>query len=92
MLLQRGYEIFERDIFENKLTILELSDILKYCDIDYIFATRSPSVKKLELVLDEMTTESKMNYMIEEPKLIKRPMVYFEGEFFAGADIKKYLM
>lgn len=92
MLSQRGYEIAERDIFENKLTISELSDLLEYCDIDYIFATRSPSVKKLGLVLDEMTTESKMNYMIEEPKLIKRPMVYFEGEIFTGADIKKYLM
>ena len=53
--MQNNFDIVDRDIFDDPLSESEIVEFLKYTDIDYMFAKRSPSVKKMGLDVDTLS-------------------------------------
>jgi arsenate reductase-like glutaredoxin family protein len=67
--LQNNFDIVERDIFDDPLSESEIVEFLKYTDIDYMFAKRSPSVKKMGLDVDTMSEQEKNTRDAERTKI-----------------------
>ena len=49
-----------------------------------IFARRSPSLKKLSLVDKELSDDEMVNLMLQEPKLVRRPLIKVGGKLMVG--------
>jgi arsenate reductase/regulatory protein spx len=55
-----------------------------------IFASRSPTVKKLGLDVGTLDDEQMLDLMAEHPTLIRRPLLVDGGELVVGFDRKAY--
>ena len=51
-----------------------------------MFNFRSPSFKKLELDKDSLSDNELIDLMLQEPRLVRRPVVRIDGEVYFGAD------
>ena len=87
-LSQRGLEPDERDFFKETFTEGELRGILGDTPPSEIFSWRSPSVKKMGLNRDELTDEQLIGLMLEEPRLIRRPLIVVDRKLVVGTDRK----
>ncbi len=81
-----GLEPQERDFFKNTFTEAELREILGDTAPSEIFSWRSPSVKKMGLNRDELSDEQLIRLMLEEPRLIRRPLIQVDGKLVVGTD------
>lgn len=52
--------------------------------IDQIFARRSPSLKQMGLAGQELTEDEMVRLMLQEPKLVRRPMMLVGDQLFVG--------
>ena len=84
LLLQEKVKFEERDIYINPLNADEISEFFGDENASEIFSSRSPSLKKLGLISDSLNDKQKIKLMSEEPRLIKRPIIVFDGVIFAG--------
>tara|TARA_Y100000758_G_scaffold112836_1_gene79035 strand:- start:2 stop:226 length:225 start_codon:yes stop_codon:yes gene_type:complete len=69
----------------------ELQNGLLGDDPSELFSWRSPSFKKLGLDKSNMTASQMWDLMISEPRLIKRPIVMYQGKRFVTSEWKKIL-
>ena len=69
----------------------ELQDGLLGDDPSELFSWRSPSFKKLGLEKSNMTAAEMLDLMVKEPRLIKRPIVMYQGKRFVTSEWKKIL-
>jgi arsenate reductase-like glutaredoxin family protein len=69
----------------------ELQNGLLGDDPSELFSWRSPSFKKLGLDKSNMTASQMWDLMISEPRLIKRPIVMYQGKRFVTSGWKKIL-
>ena len=69
----------------------ELQDGLLGDDPSELFSWRSPSFKKLGLEKSNMSVSEMLDLMIAEPRLIKRPIVMYQGNRFVTSEWKKIL-
>ena len=53
-----------------------------------IFSWRSPSFKALGIDADQLSEDDLMRLMLEEPRLIRRPLAVVDGQLIVGADRK----
>lgn len=53
-----------------------------------MFNFRSPSFKKLGVDRDTLTNDDLIKFMLEEPRLIRRPVVRIGKNAYYGADSK----
>ena len=53
-----------------------------------LFARRSPSLKKLGLDGQDLPESRMMELMLQEPRLIRRPLVRIGGKLVVGASLK----
>ncbi|MBN1380773.1 MAG: hypothetical protein JXA41_03760 [Deltaproteobacteria bacterium] len=53
-----------------------------------MFNFRSPSFKKLGVEKDKLSEDDLIRLMLEEPRLIRRPVVRMGGKVYFGADSK----
>lgn len=83
-LLQKGVHHTERDIFKHPLTEAELKKLAANRPLKELFSFRSPSVKALGLADRQLTDDEMMRYMLEEPRLIRRPLVQVEDVVEVG--------
>jgi arsenate reductase-like glutaredoxin family protein len=60
-------------------------------DPSELFSWRSPSFKKLGLEKSNMTASEILDLMIAEPRLIKRPIIMYQGKRFVTSEWKKIL-
>ena len=88
MLLQNGAEIEERDYFKEPFTEDELASLAGEIGADQMFAKRSPSLKKMGLAGKEMTDDEMLALMLQEPRLVRRPIIRLRGRFLVGANLK----
>ena len=88
MLLQNGAEIEERDYFKEPFTQEELQALAEDAGVSQMFARRSPSLKKMGLAGKEMSDEEMLSLMLQEPRLIRRPIVRIGGATLVGANMK----
>lgn len=75
LLMQRGIHYTERDIFKHPLNEQELRSLADKRSLQALFSHRSPSVKALGLQDRELSDEELVSYMLQEPRLIRRPLV-----------------
>ena len=87
-LSQKGLELEERDFFKDAFSEQELRDILGDTPPSDIFSWRSPSVKKMGLNKDELSDDELISLMLEEPRLIRRPLIQVDGNLIVGTDKK----
>lgn len=74
-LLQQGIHYTERDIFKHPFSETELRAIIAHKPLQEIFSYRSPSVKALGLSDRELSEDEMLRHMLEEPRLIRRPLL-----------------
>ena len=83
-LLQKGVHHTERDIFKHTLTEAELRKLAGDRPLKELFSYRSPSVKALGLADRQLSDDEMMQYMLQEPRLIRRPLVQVENLLEVG--------
>ena len=75
----------ERDFFKEPLSEAEIRGLAKGQAISDIFAWRSPSFKALGLDAGALSDDELVRLMLQEPRLIRRPMVQIGNELVIGA-------
>ncbi len=70
-----GIQVEERDFFANPLTRDELSGLIDAIGIENLFSWRSPSAKPYRDRRDSVTEDELIDAMLEEPRLIRRPII-----------------
>ena len=88
MLLQKGLDLEERDYFKETFSEGEILDLAATVSLSELFARRSPSLKKLGLAGQELPDAQMLKLMLEEPRLIRRPLVKIGGKMLIGANLK----
>ena len=87
-LSQDGVEFSERDFFKDGFTESELRDLLGDTNPADVFSWRSPSARNLGLDRDTASPDELIRLMLEEPRLIRRPLIQAEGRLLVGTDKK----
>ena len=88
MLLQNGVQLEERDYFKDPFSESEIRELAQSDSISAMFSSRSPSLKKLGLADKELSEEEMVSLMLQEPRLVRRPLVLMDGKLLVGANIK----
>ena len=89
--MQNGVSVTERDYFKEPFTERELGDLVAEVGepgVSAMFASRSPSLKKMGLTAAELSDERKLALMLEEPRLVRRPIVRLGDRLLIGASVK----
>ena len=68
-------QLREREYFRDPFTEDELRQVLGDRPASDVFSRRSPSFRKLELDFDSLSDDELIRLMLEEPRLVKRPIV-----------------
>ena len=88
MLLQNGRELEERDFFKEPFTQQEIQELASDVGTAQLFARRSPSLKKMGLADQDLSDEQMVSLMLQEPRLVRRPLVRMGGRLLVGANLK----
>jgi len=75
VLSQAGVELDQRDFFRDPLSREELQELASIVTMDELFSWRSPSAKQYRDRRDELGDSELIDLMMEEPRLIRRPIV-----------------
>ena len=67
--------IADRDFFKDPFSADELRALAGSSPISDLFSMKSPSVKKLGLTPERMSEQELLDWMLKEPRLIRRPLV-----------------
>jgi arsenate reductase-like glutaredoxin family protein len=81
-------DVEERDFFKESFSEDEVKELAAPVGLSEIFARRSPSLKKLGLAGSEISEEEMLRLMLEEPRLIRRPLVKIGERLLVGANLK----
>ena len=90
-LLQDGVELEERDFFADPFTEPEIRDLFGERDPADFFSWSSPSFRKTGLKREELSGDRLIEMMVEEPRLVRRPLVRLADELIVGTDKKAML-
>ena len=88
MLLQNNVQIEERDFFKDPFNGQELTDLASSVGLPQIFASRSPSLKKMGLAGQDLSEAEMLDLMLKEPRLVRRPLVRLGDRLLVGANLK----
>ena len=81
-------ELKERDFFKEPFSQQEIQDLASDVGTAQMFARRSPSLKKMGLADQDLSDEQMVALMLQEPRLVRRPLVRIGGRLLVGANIK----
>jgi arsenate reductase-like glutaredoxin family protein len=87
-LSQKGVEIVERDFFQDVFTEEELGTLIGDRPVSEYFSFRSPSFRKMGLDKDQLSDDQLLKMMVEEPRLIRRPLIQTGDDLVVGTDKK----
>ena len=82
--MQNGLEVTDRDFFKETFSELEIRELAAMAGTENIFARRSPSLKKLSLADKGLSDDEMVKLMLQEPKLIRRPLIKVGGKLMVG--------
>lgn len=82
--MQKNITLEERDYFKEPFSEAEIRELAALAGIEQIFARRSPSLKQMGLANQELTEDEMVNLMLQEPKLVRRPLIRVRDQVFAG--------
>ncbi len=78
-------QLREREYFRDPFTEDELRQVLGDRPASDVFSRRSPSFRKLGLDFESLSDDELVRLMLEEPRLIKRPVVRWGENLVAGS-------
>ena len=84
--MQKGVELVERDFFQDRFSEDELRSLIGDTALTELFSWNSPSYKKLGLKREDLDDDQLISMMLEEPRLIRRPLTFVEGTLIIGSD------
>ena len=76
----------ERDFFKEEFSEKELRELLGDTPPSDIFSWRSPSARTLKLDRKKESPDELIRLMVEQPRLIRRPLIHTGNRLFAGTD------
>ena len=82
--MQNGLEVTDRDFFKETFSESEIRELAAMAGTENIFARRSPSLKKLSLADKELSDDEMVKLMLQEPKLIRRPLIKVGDKLMVG--------
>lgn len=85
-LAEQGVSYEERHLYKNPPTSEELKNIITMTNngTDEILSTRSHYYKNLDMDLDEMKFNDFVDFLAQEPKLLKRPILTSGDNLIVG--------
>ena len=86
--MQAGLEVEERDFFQDPFSETELRALLGGRSPTDIFSWKSPSFRKMGIDRDSLDDDRMIALMLEEPRLIRRPITAVGDTLVIGADSK----
>ena len=86
--MQKGLELEERDYFKEPLSEDELNQLATLASLSDLFAWRSPSLKNMGLAGQELSEAEMRRLMLEEPRLIRRPVTRLGDRLLIGSNLK----
>ncbi len=86
--MQKGIELEERDFFKDRFSEAEIRGLGEMVGMSNIFAWRSPSLKKLGLAGQEIPEDQMVKLMLEEPRLVRRPLIKIGDRLLVGGNLK----
>lgn len=86
--MQAGLEIEERDFFQDPFSEAELRALVGERSPADIFSWKSPSFRKMGIDRDALDDDRMIALMLEEPRLIRRPITAIGDTLVIGADSK----
>ncbi|MBI2886926.1 MAG: hypothetical protein HYY02_06935 [Chloroflexi bacterium] len=78
-LSQQTLAFKERDFFRERFTADEIQALAGSRPVSDLFSARSPSVAKLGLDPSAMSEEQMLEWMVREPRLVRRPFLVVDG-------------
>ncbi len=90
MLDSRGVEYEIRDYFKQPFTVDELSSLLAGRNVRDFLSRRSKKFRELKLDTAQFTDRQLMELMVEDPTLIRRPLVVVGEQIIAGFDRREF--
>ena len=82
--MQNELALQERDYFKEPFTEEEVREMAALVGVDQMFARRSPSLKQMGLAGQELSEDEMVRLMLQEPKLVRRPMMRVGDQIFVG--------
>ncbi|MFO7569048.1 MAG: ArsC/Spx/MgsR family protein [Smithellaceae bacterium] len=86
--MQKKVNFQDRDFFQTPFSRAEIEGLLKGRKAEEMFSFRSPSFKALGLARDSLSENELIDLMLQEPRLIRRPVVKIGKAVYFGADSK----
>lgn len=87
-LSQKGITLDERDFFSQRFDVEELRALIGDRPVADYFSFNSPSYKKLGLSREDLSDEQLLGMMVEEPRMVRRPLIRIGDELIVGTDRK----
>lgn len=81
-------DLAERDFFKDRFTEAELRGLASMAGLSDIFAWRSPSIKRMGLAGQDITDDEMVKLMLQEPRLVRRPLIKVGDRLLVGGNIK----
>ncbi len=81
-------EVKARDFFQEPFTRSEIDELLQGKSASEMFSFRSPRFKALGLSQEKLADQDLVDLMLQEPRLIRRPVVRIGKKVYFGADSK----
>ena len=85
--MQHGLQVTDRDFFKDTLSETEIRDLASMVGTENIFARRSPSLKAMGLSDKELSDDEMIGLMLQEPKLVRRPLLKVGNKLMVGGGI-----
>ena len=86
--MQAGLEVQERDFFQDPFSEAELRALIGDRPPADIFSWKSPSFRKMGIDRGSLDDDRMISLMLEEPRLIRRPLTAIGDTLVVGADSK----
>ena len=84
--MQAGLQVEERDFFQDPFSEAELRALIGDGSPAGIFSWKSPSFRKMGIDRDSLDDDRMIALMLEEPRLIRRPIAAIGDTLVIGAD------
>ena len=88
--LKTGARLNERDFFKDPLTREEIMRIALLTSLDEMFSWRSPSAEPYRERRGKLSDEELIALMLEEPRLVRRPVMIVGDKVLFGFRAKEY--
>ncbi len=85
-LKENNLSFIEKNIFSSDLHINEIREVLERCEngTDDIISKNSKIIKALKIDLNNMKMEDLINFIKNNPSILKRPIIMDEHHFLVG--------